>query len=177
MKSFKKLKLSIILLVVLFSLTGCLKNPAAETSNTKTSLKEVLRGNLLIGLTADGKIALPVTPLDFEVSGKISNIYVAPGSFVKKGDILAELDDSELQIALENAKINVAKAEAAYQDALVSASYNLQTETKNLEDLKRKYADTFDDYNYRKAITDAETIYKRKEKELEAVFKELTKSA
>ena len=170
--NMKKSKIHSLLLCAAMLLTGCARS-ADETTASKISLKEVTRGDLLIGLTADGKIALPVTPLDFEVSGKISNIYVSAGSVVKKGDILAELDDSDLSIALENARITLAKAESAYSDAIISAEYSLKTEIKNLDELKKKYDSDFDDYNYQKSIEDAATNLNRKSKDLAAAKKDL----
>lgn len=125
-------------MLILCLVSGCTAQ-AMEESSTKTSVKEVTRGNLLIGLSYDGKVALPVTALNFEVSGKIKNINVSPGDTVKKGDLLAELDDSDLQFALSNAQINLAKAQAAYDNAVTNADYNLQVEKANLKNLQREY--------------------------------------
>ena len=53
-----------------------------------------------------GKL-LPIeqSKLAFEIPGKIKHIYVDVGDYVKKGDILAKLDDRE-----SNAQLNQAKA-------------------------------------------------------------------
>ena len=53
-----------------------------------------------------GKL-LPIeqSKLAFEIPGKIKRIYVDVGDYVKKGDVLAKLDDRE-----SNAQLNQAKA-------------------------------------------------------------------
>ena len=53
-----------------------------------------------------GKL-LPIeqSKLAFEIPGKIKGIYVDVGDYVKKGDVLAKLDDRE-----SNAQLNQAKA-------------------------------------------------------------------
>lgn len=154
----------LIMIMTVAILSGC--NAATPASASKTSTKQVTKGDLLLGLSADGKIKLPVTNLNFEVEGIIKNIYVSAGDMVKKGDILAELDDSDLQLALSNAKINLDKANAAYDDAIISSDYNLKVELANLEATKKKLDTPFDDYTYQLAISNAKTSLQRKEKDL-----------
>lgn len=52
--------------------------------------------------------------LSFRVSGPIARLHVAPGSFVKKGQLLAELDsrDYKMQLSATEAEYNSIKAEA-----------------------------------------------------------------
>jgi membrane fusion protein (multidrug efflux system) len=47
-----------------------------------------------------------------ETSGKIINIYFKEGSFVKKGDLLVKINDSDLQAQLRRTESNVKLAEA-----------------------------------------------------------------
>ena len=52
--------------------------------------------------------------ISFKTSGKIAFIKVDKGQEVKKGDILAQLDTKELNLALEAAQAAKAGAEAQY---------------------------------------------------------------
>lgn len=79
---------------------------------------------------------MPATQLDIkaEVGGKVKKLHVLPGQTVKKGDILAEIDDSVLQtdkdsslteiegakLAMEKAKKNYERAKDLFEQKLVS---------------------------------------------------------
>jgi HlyD family secretion protein len=145
-------------------LTGCAATAPAGAG--KTSTAKAAYGDLLLGLSADGKIKLPVTNLNFEVSGTIKNVYVEAGGSVKKGDLLAELDDTELRLALETALKNLEKAEASYDDAAASQDYSVKTELASYEAAKEKLNAPFDEYTYGQAIANAETALARRKKEL-----------
>jgi len=163
--------LSLCLLGLLF-LAAC--SQAAE-NESKTNTKAVERGNLLLGLTADGTVALPVTNLDFEVEGIIQKIHVSAGDTVKKGDLLAQLDDQDYQLAVTNAQNSLDKANATYDDAVKQHAYKLRTSEKELNDLKKQAGAEFDGYTFQVAIEDAEKALKRKKtalKEAKAADKE-----
>lgn len=53
--------------------------------------------------------------LAFEVPGKLNEIPVSVGDFVKKGDVLAFLDDRDFQNALNQAKAELKRAQAQYE--------------------------------------------------------------
>lgn len=59
--------------------------------------------------------------LSFETSGKITDIYFTEGSFVKKGDLLAKVNDSQLQAQLQRleAQIPLAEDRVYRQNALL----------------------------------------------------------
>ena len=69
--------------------------------------------------------------LAFESSGKVDKIFVDVSSHVKKGDTLASLDQTSLEIALKKAKNDLALAKNAKEFAkssfssLVASSLNL----------------------------------------------------
>ena len=50
-----------------------------------------------------GNIEIRTVDLSFQVSGIINNIYVEEGDYVKKGDLLATLDDKDYKIKLKKA--------------------------------------------------------------------------
>ena len=55
--------------------------------------------------------------LAFESSGKVDKIFVDVSSHVKKGDVLASLDQTSLEIALKKAKNDLALAKNAKEFA------------------------------------------------------------
>ena len=75
---------------------------------------------LRTSVTATGTIE-PVTEVEVgtQVSGIISNIYVDYNSIVKKGQVIAELDKTNLNSELKSAQANLASAQSEldYQKA------------------------------------------------------------
>ena len=161
-----------ISLVLFVALAGC--TPTQSVSNTKTSTQIVKKGNLQIGLYADGRITLPVTNLNFEVSGTVKNILVQTGQTVIAGDLLAELDDTDLQLVVTNAENNLSKAKASYNDAVSQRDYSIKSEGLKLDSLYtiyEQYLESLDDTSYQTAIDNADSNVAKRQKELEEAKK------
>ena len=65
-------------------------------------------------VSADGvmALALPVLPLAFETVARVAAVNVEVGQLVKRGQLLATLDDSSLREALADAQLNQDLTEA-----------------------------------------------------------------
>lgn len=163
--SFKLGKPTALLLCSVMLFTACANGE--EASSGKTSTAKAERGNLLIGHTADGKVALPVTNLNFEVDGIIKNVYFSEGDEIEEGDLLAELDDTDYQLDITNAENNLEKARIAYDDAVWQYEYGLKSDLNELNSLKKTIGGDFDDYTYQNNIADAEADLESKKKALE----------
>lgn len=141
-------------LVLMVGLSGCTSEVTSTT--TKISTQTVKLGDLQIGLYADGRVSVPYSEADFEVSGTVEAVLVSVGQFVQAGDLLAELDDTDLVAAAVQAQRDLDKAQAAYDDAVLSRTYALSTERIRLNSLYAKTQVVFDDEDFQKAISDAE---------------------
>nr|CAA6821487.1 MAG: Membrane fusion protein of RND family multidrug efflux pump [uncultured Thiotrichaceae bacterium] len=108
-------------------------------------VKDVKQQDYTVNVEASGIVkARTQSSLVTEVSGKIIDISAnfRPGAYVKKGDLLMTLDDTDYSDAIRIAKSNIAANEAAQaqldqeeRNTLVSlklARENLQTVEKNL---------------------------------------------
>ena len=100
------MKKSIILIAWVTLLAACSKKQPV-TYNTA----EVSRQNISTSITATGTIE-PVTQVEVgtQVSGIISKIFVDYNSIVKKGQVIAELDKTNLVAELTSAQSNLANA-------------------------------------------------------------------
>lgn len=78
------------------------------------SLEKAAPANIKIGVTATGTIE-PVTSVTVgtQVSGIVNKIYVDYNSVVKKGQVIAELDKTNLTSELNTAKANLASAQSS----------------------------------------------------------------
>ena len=95
------------------------------------------RGDITISVSGSGKIeASHEARLTFGSAGKVDKILVKEGDEVKKGDVLARLDTSALELALAQSQVAVTQAEVALTQAQLAqktAEYNLKN-TRDTED-------------------------------------------
>lgn len=104
-----------LIAIVIWALLGGKKE---ENIAYETAIVEM--GNIQNSITATGTIE-PVTSVTVgtQVSGIVSKLYVDYNSIVKKGQVIAELDKTNLISELNTAKANLASAQSAlnYQQA------------------------------------------------------------
>ncbi len=77
--------------------------------------------------------------LDFETNGRVRAVNVKVGQKVAKGDLIGSLDDSSLQLEVDQAKANLEKAQADAGisfDTIHSAEVGKSNAEKYLEDTK-----------------------------------------
>jgi HlyD family secretion protein len=79
---------------------------------------KVEKGDITLSITATGKLS-PLTSVlvGTQVSGTISKIYVDFNSQVKKGQVIAEIDKTYLEVSVQDAKANVEKAQIQLDQA------------------------------------------------------------
>jgi HlyD family secretion protein len=113
----------IALAVVIFRKSGA---PAQAFS-----FYEVKRGDFLVSIVEGGTLqAVNEVSIRNEVEGTARIIFIVPeGSYVKKGDLLVELDSSSSQDAINLQQINVEKA----QFALVQAEQQLAIQKSTVD--------------------------------------------
>jgi len=104
-----------VLTAVILGLSSCKKAPGFTYNEV-----EVVKQDIVTSVTATGTIE-PVTSVDVgtQVSGIVSKLYVDYNSTVKAGQVIAELDRTNLMSDLSSAKANLTSAEStlAYQKA------------------------------------------------------------
>ena len=102
-------------LILAAVMTGC-----KEEAKTVFTTAKAENGNIQTTITATGTIE-PVTSVTVgtQVSGIVSKLYVDYNSVVKKGQVIAELDKTNLTSELNTAKANQASAQSTlnYQEA------------------------------------------------------------
>lgn len=75
----------------------------------------VLRGTLIQNISAQGRVhAYLTTNISNEVAGRLVRLHITDGQKVKKGEILAEIDDREYLLDYEEAKSNYLSAQADF---------------------------------------------------------------
>ena len=94
--------------MVILTLSSCSKKATTYYATSKAEVQ-----NISTSITATGTIE-PVTKVEVgtQVSGIISKIYVDYNSIVTKGQVIAELDRTNLQSELVSAQSNLQNAQS-----------------------------------------------------------------
>ena len=95
-------------------------HPKAQTV-TATQTSTVTTGNVQSTVSASGKVISPgdigVAPL---VSGQLKKLFVTVGQHVLAGQDLAQLDDTNLKLAVANANVALIQAKASANNAIIT---------------------------------------------------------
>ena len=88
----------------------------------------VTRGDITVTVTATGNLQ-PINTVDVgsEISGTIANVFVDFNDKVKKGQVLAQLDTTKLQTALERSRATLAANQAKVQQARATLEESRQS--------------------------------------------------
>ena len=132
-------------LVILAAVAGLAWRATTQPAAPAWGSTEVRRGNITKSISATGKVeALTTVNVGSQVSGTVAEMYVDFNSPVKKGQIIARLDASQLQAQLTQATANQLGANAAIQtgeNAVLSADAAAQAAEFNVERTKSVLAD------------------------------------
>lgn len=97
--------------------TAVTATPAAATA--ETAVATPVRGTTIL---ADGRLVAvqPKVEVSFVVNGRLLSLHVSPGDNVAEGDVIAQLDDANLQESVVEAKLAVTQAETDLAQAQLS---------------------------------------------------------
>ncbi|MCD6181877.1 MAG: efflux RND transporter periplasmic adaptor subunit [Candidatus Cloacimonetes bacterium] len=156
----------ILVLASVVMVAGCGKK-GAEIGPKKVKSYEVTTGNIMVKLEETGEIQ-PISDIDVKskVSGKIQKFYVEEGDYIKKGDLIADIepdynqaqtisnvkDNLELaEITLANSKRDLAHKEQLAADGFISVD-ELDSYRDNLRKAEIGYQSALKQYELIKEI-------------------------
>lgn len=145
--------LLIIIVVGVFGIRSYSKSQKAKVKEVSTAA--VKKGSLTQSVTLTGSIeSSGRNEIALSPSLKIVEIFTKEGQTVKKGDVLAKLDDSDFRSQLEKQKLNLSNAEynlnyivensssndkLTSENALKQAQISLENAKINLDDVNKKF--------------------------------------
>ncbi len=116
--------LIVLILLVLIGAGGFFiyqeqQRSAVQAISISRQTTTVTRGTLVATVSGAGNLYAPQqTNLNFQLTGvPITKVNVQVGDKVKSGDVLAQVDDSDLQFALRNAQAQLSSAQANLEKA------------------------------------------------------------
>lgn len=105
----------------------------------------VLQGDLIQQVSAQGRVhTYQKVTLINEVSGRLISLKIRDGQRVKKGDLIAEIDDQEYRLDFDEAKSNFLNAQAEYvtfDDSLKILDKQQENPENQMSALKKKFDD------------------------------------
>jgi len=141
-------KHAVVFLIVVIALVGCSGGDAAPSENaTPTPIPTpivptkptyvVQRGEVINTVQFTGRIAPVVEePLFFRSSGYVANVFVKRNDWVEEGDIVAELEVTDLKNRLAEVEAALQSAVANNEQRQAEAEAELHTAELNLAKLK-----------------------------------------
>ncbi len=136
--------LAVILTIVIFAVLHKKKN-TQETAG-------IAQGRTVIQVAAEGKVeAMPGCEVEVgsELEGRIAEMFVEEGASVRKGDLIAEMENRDIQAKLKEAEAESAASRAKYREVATGARD---------EELRRA------DATYEKATADMEAAGREAER-------------
>ncbi|AOY77142.1 efflux RND transporter periplasmic adaptor subunit [Clostridium formicaceticum] len=174
----KFFKLAIILTVIVgLGLTGfrMFNKTTESTAEAVAPREETVRiGDITIGFSGDGQAEVPVVNLDFDISGKLKNLYVKVGEEIKAGQTLAMLDDTDHKKQVKIAESNYHKALLTLQQKEENLALNLASEKQKVDDLALKLEQSEMEYN---TMLSLEEYYPKQDIEIKRLAVETALSA
>lgn len=156
----KKLYIMIILISVI--LTGCKTTPTATTTpellepvSVNIDTATVKKGDIYETTVYNAEVIPYTSDLSFKLSGNISEVLVALGDSVKKGQVLASLDESDLLDevkSLEETKDNMLKTNQYNNTILEYDLEILKIELKQLKETLNLTTDELEKKNLKLSI-------------------------
>ena len=139
----QRTKYTAALLVTLIAVTGCSGAAQEREDATPTPIPtpivpvkptyRVQRGEVIDSIEFSGRIAPVVEEeLFFRIGGYVDAVYVSRDDAVKAGDILAELETTDLKNQLAEAQANLEAIQLSADQRLAEAQAALQTAELNL---------------------------------------------
>ncbi|MCK4662630.1 MAG: efflux RND transporter periplasmic adaptor subunit [Bacteroidales bacterium] len=111
--------LGVIIITALF-FSACKEQITEEKTEKKVKVKttKIVEKEISIPVHCSGKLSSKTeSKLSFKTGGIISNIFVDEGQTVKKGQVLAKLNLSEIQAQVNQAKLGLEKAKRDFKRA------------------------------------------------------------
>lgn len=161
-KKISKVWYIVIVLVVLAIAGWLLSRCSGTKEEVSFSFEKVGPATIQNSITATGTVEPVICDtVGTQISGIVSKIYVDYNSYVKKGQLLAELDKSNLNATLNSAKAELASARANLQSYQANLKYQTAN-YKRYQTLYKKGLVSADDYEnayltYKQAIDQVAT--------------------
>ncbi|HBX23624.1 MAG TPA: efflux RND transporter periplasmic adaptor subunit [Desulfotomaculum sp.] len=143
LKSKKWLAIVVLLIIIIAAVTvwSFYNKSTSASAEVQYQQAQVKRGDIVVGFDSDGTINLAKLMLKFNVRGTISEIPVAEGDKVQKGDVLAKLDDRDYQDQYQLALARLNEAREQHSTSLLDNELQIENAKVQLQQQRDAYAE------------------------------------
>lgn len=139
-KSAIKWGIIALVIIVLASLAYYSLRPSEDTPNYITATAQI--GDIENNVMASGKVkALNTVDVGAQVSGEVTKLYVKVGDEVKKGDLIAQIDQITQQNNLSNQQATLEQSRAGVQSAVAEHQSRVASLNSAYADLASRQAE------------------------------------
>ena len=112
-----KLITAIILILVIGGSYFGYQHFANNKNVVRYALAAVEKSTLIVSVSGSGQVSpLDEADIKAQTSGDLSGLYISNGDEIKKGKLIAKLDDTDLRKAVQNAQISLEIAQTDLED-------------------------------------------------------------
>jgi RND family efflux transporter MFP subunit len=118
---------AVVIIIAIVAVVFGMQRLTANTTTTTTALQTttVTRGSLVATVSAAGNVSTPASvALAFQTTGRVTQVNAQVGDAVKKGQLLMQLDTTDLDMALKTAQVSLTSAQASYDAAKIKNDQN-----------------------------------------------------
>ncbi len=130
----------VIVLLAIAGVFGWQRVNASAATATHLQTANVQRGTLVATIDAAGNVSAPeLAGIAFQTSGKVAKVDVQVGDKVKAGQVLMSLDTTDLNLAVKTAQVNLASAQANYDQSKSNLDVAVKTAQNSLTTAQANY--------------------------------------
>jgi HlyD family secretion protein len=152
----------VIVIAVVAVVFGIQQNNAAKAATAvRMQTAAVQRGTLVATLAEAGNVTVPstssaafLTSTGAQIQGRVAKVDVAVGDKVKAGQVLMELDPSDLQLALQTAQATLSNS----QGSLSNSQASLSNAQASLDSAKIKASESLNQLIIAKTALDSAAV-------------------
>ena len=118
---------AVVIIIAIVAVVFGMQRLTANTTSTTAALQTttVTRGSLVATVSAAGNVSTPATvALAFQTTGRVTQVNAQVGDAVKKGQLLMQLETTDLDMALKTAQVSLTSAQASYDAAKIKNDQN-----------------------------------------------------
>ncbi len=131
---------AVILVLAIAGVLGWRQLTASAATTARVQTTTVQRGTLVATVNAAGNVSAPEeAAIAFSSSGRVAQVKVQVGDTVKKGQLLMQLDTTDLNAALKSAQTSLVSAQASLDATKTNLQDALKTAQSNLVSAQARY--------------------------------------
>jgi HlyD family secretion protein len=139
-RNLTRIGVLVLVVVLVAGAFGWQRMTASAAPATRTLTVKVTRGSLAATVSAAGNVSAPGSvALAFSSSGRVAMAPVRVGDQVKAGQLLMQLDTTDLQLALKTAQTTLASQQASFDATQANLQFALRVAQTDLDSAQASY--------------------------------------